>query len=109
MSQYRNEQEAARARIDALEEKVAERDAQLRDQKVAEAEREAEVARLRRELKAAGAFRPPAPPPRSMATRAAVIVLVAVALCVITGAVMAVVLRSVPPKQDLEQPPTLPR
>jgi uncharacterized coiled-coil protein SlyX len=54
MSQYRDHRDAARHRVDALESKLAERDAALAAQGAELAEREAEVVRLRRELDRAG-------------------------------------------------------
>jgi uncharacterized coiled-coil protein SlyX len=50
MSQYRDDRDAARHRIEALEAKLADRDAELAAQGDALADREAEIVRLRREL-----------------------------------------------------------
>jgi hypothetical protein len=54
MSQYRDHRDAARHRVDALESKLAERDADLAAKGAALAEREAEIVRLRRELDRVG-------------------------------------------------------
>jgi hypothetical protein len=58
MSQYRDHQDAARYRIDALEAKLAEQQAQLEAHGAALSDREAEIAGLRRDLMAAGMGRP---------------------------------------------------
>src|SRR5262245_7937401 len=50
MSQYRDDRDAARLRIEALEDQVKARDAELEAQGMTLAAREAEIARLRREL-----------------------------------------------------------
>jgi tetratricopeptide (TPR) repeat protein len=60
MSQYRDHRDAAHHRVEALESKLAERDAELAAQGAALAEREAEIARLRIELERAGPIPEPA-------------------------------------------------
>lgn len=54
MSQYRDDRDAARRRIEALEQKLAERDAELSARDAILAERHSENARLRRELELTG-------------------------------------------------------
>jgi hypothetical protein len=58
---YRDDQEAARHRLESLEEKLAERDAELEQHKDEIAERDREIARLARELRTAGTARIVAP------------------------------------------------
>jgi Rieske Fe-S protein len=55
MSQYRDDRDAARHRIEALEAKLAERDAELSARAATLSVREAEIGRLRRELDITGA------------------------------------------------------
>ena len=57
MSQYRDDQEAARHRLESLEEKLAERDAELELHKNEIAERDREISRLSHELRSAGTTR----------------------------------------------------
>jgi uncharacterized coiled-coil protein SlyX len=57
MSQYRDDQEAARHRLESLEEKLAARDAELESHKQEIAERDREISRLARELRSAGTQR----------------------------------------------------
>jgi len=56
MSQYRDDRDAAQHRIEALEAKLAERDAELSARMATLSVREAEIGRLRRELDVTGAF-----------------------------------------------------
>ena len=56
MSQYRDYRDAARLRIDALEAKLAEREAELSAQRATLSAREVEIGRLRRELDVTGGF-----------------------------------------------------
>ncbi len=61
MSQYRDDQEAARHRLESLEETLAARDAELEQHKNEIAERDREISRLARELRSAGTARIIAP------------------------------------------------
>jgi hypothetical protein len=56
MSQYRDDRDAARHRIEVLESKLAERDAELTARMATLSVREAEIGRLRRELDVTGAL-----------------------------------------------------
>lgn len=56
MSQYRDHRDAARHRIDALEAKLTEREAEIAVQRATLSVREAEIGRLRRELDVTGAL-----------------------------------------------------
>ena len=55
MSQYRDDRDAARQRVEALEAKLAERDREIEDKGRVIAERDEEIARLRREVELTGA------------------------------------------------------
>jgi hypothetical protein len=58
MSQYRDDRDAARRRIEALEARLADRDAELTRRGAALAERDEEIVRLQRELELAGGLGP---------------------------------------------------
>jgi hypothetical protein len=75
MSQYRDHRDAARLRVEALESKLAERDAELAAQGTTLVERQAEITRLRSDLERAGTIPAPArtkPVSQTWAVRAVV-------------------------------------
>ncbi|WP_437673516.1 AgmX/PglI C-terminal domain-containing protein [Sorangium sp. So ce131] len=88
MSQYRDELEAARRRLDTLEAKVRERDAALEVRELELAEREAEIAMLRR---SAGEGSPPLLAPLSRGRLLGIFGLGAIASCLSIGVAVLLV------------------
>ncbi|AUX47284.1 uncharacterized protein SOCE26_088020 [Sorangium cellulosum] len=88
MSQYRDELEAARRRVDTLEAKVRERDAALEVRELELAEREAEIAMLRR---SAGEAAPPLLAPLSRGRLLGIFGLGAIASCLSMGVAVLLV------------------
>jgi hypothetical protein len=97
MSQYRDDRDAARHRIEALEAKLAERDAALAAQGAALADREAEVVRLRRELERVGTTVSPGRPRPPSSAWTGPVVGAAVGLSTLAAILGAVVMRKAPP------------
>jgi hypothetical protein len=101
MSQYRDELDAARHKIEILEAKIAERDATLAVRDAEIAERDAEIARLRRTIERGSG----APAATGSTTKSRLPRLVAALGClIVAGAGSFLLARGAPPRSEVEPP-----